>query len=202
MLHNIKEVINWFFRWGEHASFVSDLAKFFGVQKIVMSFLGAIFAALANWSDTTSPFWKVMSGLAGFAITLVIINAVCGLINKWRLSQYKMRAASTARTIPDIEIRFKPRAPYEAAEIITGHVLSIVRIGLKAGQSFSSCRVFIEKIAPEPMIYGGLPMLLQGSDFILRHDDPEKFLDIASHWEHHGNKFRFHNIPGVFSEFI
>jgi hypothetical protein len=43
-------------------------------------------------------------------------------------------------------------------------------------------------------------MLLQGSDFLLRHDDPEKFLDIASHWDHHGSKFRFHNIPGFFAE--
>ena len=101
---------------------------------------------------------------------------------------------------PDVEIRFEPRAPYETAEVNSGRVLSLVRIGLKAsGQPFSNCKVFIEKIAPEPPIYGGLPMLLQGSDFMLRHDDPEDFLDIAGHWEH-TNQFRFHNVPGFFAE--
>jgi len=42
------------------------------------------------------------------------------------------------------------------------------------------------------MATGGLPILLDGGGFTLRHDDPEKLIDIAAHWDHVDN-FRFNS---------
>jgi hypothetical protein len=90
-----------------------------------------------------------------------------------------------------LDVIFDPSPPYETSEITNGRVLSTVRIGLKvSGKPLSNCRVFVEKIAPEPPIAGGLPILLEGGGFVLRTDDPEKLVDLASHWNH-VNKFRF-----------
>lgn len=106
----------------------------------------------------------------------------------------------STNTQSEIDIRFNSNAPYEVSEISHGHVLSTVRIGLKAsGQSFSNCKIYIEKIAPAPPIVGGLPIILHGSDFVLRHDDPEKFVDIASRWDH-ADKFRFNSPSGFWAE--
>jgi hypothetical protein len=50
--------------------------------------------------------------------------------------------------LPHLMVHFEPRAPYETRVISNGHVLSTVKIGLKAsGGVFSNCKVFIEKIA-------------------------------------------------------
>ncbi|MGH6671469.1 MAG: hypothetical protein ACRECV_05770, partial [Xanthobacteraceae bacterium] len=89
-----------------------------------------------------------------------------------------------------IDILFEPR--YQTSEISHGHGLSTVRIGLKAqGKTFSNCRVYIEKIAPEPPLPGGAPpLLLQGNAPMLRPDDPETIIDVAYKW-HHVGKYRF-----------
>ena len=82
-----------------------------------------------------------------------------------------------------------------------GRVLSTVRIGIskKSNKNLSNCRVYIEKVAPEPALLGGLPIPLADSNFTLRHDDPERFVDIASHWNH-VDKFRFSSpINGFFA---
>lgn len=99
-------------------------------------------------------------------------------------------------TPPQIEIRFEKRAPYEVSDIQQSRVLSTTRIGIKnsGGGALSNCRVYIEKISPEPSIVGGLPVLLNGAGFMVRHDDPEQLIDIATHWNH-VQKFRF-NAPG------
>jgi hypothetical protein len=90
-----------------------------------------------------------------------------------------------------IDIRFDPQPPYETNEISHGRGLSTVRIGLKAtGQAFSNCVVYIEKIAPEPQLPSGLPIRLAGNAPILRPDDPEFLIDVASQWDH-VEKFRF-----------
>ncbi|HJU19706.1 MAG TPA: AIPR family protein [Stellaceae bacterium] len=52
----------------------------------------------------------------------------------------------------------------------------------------------VDKISPEPSLPGGPSMLLDGSGFTLRHDDPEKLIDIAGHWDH-VNKYRFCTPP-------
>jgi hypothetical protein len=57
----------------------------------------------------------------------------------------------------------------------------------------------VEKIAPQPALPGGLPILLEGGGFTLRVDDPEKFVDIASHWDHI-TKWRFNSSPGWWAE--
>jgi hypothetical protein len=89
MLHNIKMAINWFFRLGEHATFAAEIAKFFGVWKMVISTEAGLLAALAEWYEA-SPFWF---GAVAFATTLTIINVGWSLINKWRNSRHKIPAA-------------------------------------------------------------------------------------------------------------
>ncbi len=90
-----------------------------------------------------------------------------------------------------IDILFEPHPPYETSEISHGRGLSTVRIGLKAiGKTFANCKVYIEKIAPQPPLPGGLPIQLSGDAPMLRPDDPEALIDIASHWDH-VEKYRF-----------
>jgi hypothetical protein len=105
---------------------------------------------------------------------------------------------------PRIDICFEKRAPYEVSDISHQHVLSMVRIGLKnsGGQSLPNCKVYIERMSPEPAYPGGFPLLLAGSGFTLRHDGPETLVDVASHWSHVG-KYKF-NVPisGNFSDSI
>jgi hypothetical protein len=97
-------------------------------------------------------------------------------------------AAPTEQTI---DICFEPQPPYETNEISNGRGLSTVRIGLKAfGKTFSNCQIFIEKIAPQPPLPGGMPILLADSVPMLRPDDPEAFVMIAQHWDH-VDKYRF-----------
>jgi hypothetical protein len=101
-----------------------------------------------------------------------------------------------------IEISFGSGAPYQETKISQGHVLSTVRIGLSnPGETpLGNCRVYIDKISPEPPLPGGLPILLEGAGFTLRHDDPEKLVDIATHWDH-VDKFRFNSpASGGFAE--
>lgn len=94
--------------------------------------------------------------------------------------------------MPRIEICFEKRSPYEVLDVQHHHTLSTVRIGLRnsGGGALSNCKVYIDKISPEPRIPGDLPILLEGAGFVLRYDDPEKLLDVASHWDHM-DKYRF-----------
>jgi hypothetical protein len=93
-----------------------------------------------------------------------------------------------------IDIRFESQPPYETNEISNGRGLSTVRIGLKAsGRTFSNCQVYVEKIAPQPSLPGGMPILLADSAPMLRPDDPEAFVTIVQHWDHVA-KYRF-NAP-------
>jgi hypothetical protein len=87
---------------------------------------------------------------------------------------------------PKIEICFRPGAPYEISEIIHGRVKSAVRIGIRnsGGSPLSNCRVYIESVAPPPALVGLFPALLDGGSFVLRHDDPEKRIDVAFHFDH------------------
>lgn len=106
-------------------------------------------------------------------------------------------SAAQENTAPQIEIHHKSASPYEVSEILHHHVLSTVRIGITnaGGRAISNCKVYIEKIVPEPPLPGGLPILLDGAGFTLRHDDPEKYIDVASHWDHM-DKFKF-STPNV-----
>jgi hypothetical protein len=91
---------------------------------------------------------------------------------------------------PKIEICFRSGAPYEISEIIQGRIkseVSEVRVGIRnSGDSpLSNCRVYIESVSPPPAHVGLFPALLDGgSSFVLRHDDPEKLIDVAVHWDH------------------
>jgi hypothetical protein len=101
MFSRVRTVISWLFRWGEHAAFAADIAKFFGVQKMVFSIEAGLLTSLAQWPDQPRPFWNVMAGLAGFAVTLVIINVIWGLFNKWKISK-AMTSSPSATGIDDL----------------------------------------------------------------------------------------------------
>jgi hypothetical protein len=92
MFRRVRMVISWFFRWGEHAKFATEIAKFFGVWGMVISVEAGLMAALAEWYEA-SPFWF---GVVGFTSTLVIINVVWSLYNKWQVSKHKMVAEASA----------------------------------------------------------------------------------------------------------
>jgi hypothetical protein len=111
------------------------------------------------------------------------------------LTERNLHSASQIVQSPSIEICSERRAPYEVSDVQHSHVLSTVRIGLRnsGGGTLSNCKVYVEKIAPDPQIRGGFPALLYGEGFNLRHDDPEKLVDVATCWDHVG-KFRF-NMP-------
>lgn len=58
-----------------------------------------------------------------------------------------------------IDILFEPHPPYQTSEISNGRGLSTIRMGLKAvGKTFANCKIYIEKIAPQPPLPGGLPI--------------------------------------------
>jgi hypothetical protein len=93
---------------------------------------------------------------------------------------------------PKIEIRTDATARYHVTDVKGGHVQSTVEVGIRnaGGKTLSNCKVYIEKISPPPDSPGGTSMLLDGTGFQLRHDDPEKFVEVAAHWDNH-DKFRF-----------
>ncbi|MCP1121405.1 DUF4062 domain-containing protein [Robbsia andropogonis] len=93
---------------------------------------------------------------------------------------------------PEIEMVTKSAAPYQVSEATNGQVLSTVKIGIKnaGGKTLSNCKVYIEDITPPTNSPGGATALLDGTGFQLRHDDPEKLVEIAGHWDSH-DKFRF-----------
>jgi hypothetical protein len=100
VLGSIRTVINWFFKWGEHAKFVVDVGKFvveyFGLWKMFASIEIGLMAAVAKAQEASakaqeaSPF---LFGVSWFAVTLVIINVILSLYNKWKITEPKMVAA-------------------------------------------------------------------------------------------------------------
>ena len=176
----------------------------------------AVLTALAVLLRPESPFWKyllcggigiftacacvllfdyykpgslrVLLGLMGIGIALAV-GCVVALI----FDQPKYDIAAT-RELTTLEMRYEPRSPYQSSEIINGRTLNIVRIGLKAlRRTLSNCRIYIDKISPVPPIPGEFPILLSSVDF-LRPEDPEKLIDIASHWDH-VDKWKFSTPP-------
>ncbi len=150
-------------------------------------------------SSTQVPNWLLAAMLPGAAAIYFIAHATD-----------KMQRRQSSNTdprvpwnpAPHIEIHHQQNAPYEVSAIQHHHVLSTVRIGItnSGSRPLSNCKVYVEKIAPEPALPGGLPILLDGAGFTLRHDDPEKFVDVAAHWDH-VDKFRFSApIGGGFAE--
>ncbi len=172
------------------------IAAFFGVAG-ALSFVRDEFLSpewqaklkMPRWLPAWPWYWWVIS-----ALVCVIIAIMEGSYREYRsLSERVGKTATTdPKRQPEIEICFYRRSPYEEIEVSHGRTLSTVRIGIKnsGGGALSNCKVSIDKIAPEPAIPGGLPILLSGAGFTVRHDDPEKVIDIASHWDH-ADKFRF-----------
>jgi len=119
MLRNVKMVISLLFRWGEHAIFAAHIAKFFGLQKMVISMEAGLLASLAEWPDQPRPFWVVMAGLVGFAVALVILNVIFGLFIKWKISK-AMTSSAPATGIgdafPNITLALQAEADKERAK--------------------------------------------------------------------------------------
>jgi hypothetical protein len=93
---------------------------------------------------------------------------------------------------PKIEIVTGRTTPYLTTDVHANHVNSTVRLGIKnvGGRTLSNCKVYIENISPPTNSPGGTSLLLDGTGFQLRHDDPQKLVEVAAHWDNH-DKFRF-----------
>jgi hypothetical protein len=94
---------------------------------------------------------------------------------------------------PKIEMFTDSSERYHVNEMQSGRMLSTVKIGITnaGGKTLSNCKVYVEQITPPPDIpSAGSTKLLDTGVFQLRHDDPERLIDIAAHWEHI-DKFRF-----------
>jgi hypothetical protein len=119
-----------------------------------------------------------------------------GWIRAWSTPSKNAEVDVRAALEPKIEIITGSAHPYYAEEVRSGHKISTVRIGIKnaGGKTLSNCKVYVEHISPPSDSPGaGDSKLLAEGGFRLRHDDPEQFVDIASHWDHI-DKFKF-NTP-------
>jgi hypothetical protein len=164
-----------------------------------------VLTALSVLIEPKSPMWLGMLRYGTITAVLCTFALIVDFfIKSFRRKKDSLQTNNYEKIIrePLIDILAEKRAPYSFSDIQHGHVLSTIRIGIKnsGGGAASNCKVYIEKISPEPPLPGGLPILLDGSGFIVRHDDPEKLIDVATHWDH-VDKFRF-NAPyaGGFAE--
>jgi hypothetical protein len=156
-------------------------------REYIFAILLAIAAFPAGAALMVAPEYLHLSGFAlpatfwgGISITIFLLGIAT--VMAWR-GRYGMPT--------DLKILFKAEPPYETTEITNGRGLSTVRIGLKAsGKTFANCHVYIEKIAPNPSLPGGMPIQLTGNVPMFRPDDPESLIEIAAHWDH-VDKYRF-----------
>jgi hypothetical protein len=145
----------------------------------------------AMWgAEELTPIRIILVALAGAAISVGFAFGI-QWVNSKQAALTTSSPDRTAQPSADLEIRFKPASPYEVSEISRGHGLSTIKIGLKAvGKTFSNCQIYIEKMAPAPPMPGGFPILLLDNAPMLRPDDPETLIRVASKWDHVG-KYRF-----------
>ncbi|AOI92774.1 hypothetical protein WS57_29430 [Burkholderia pseudomultivorans] len=129
--------------------------------------------------------------LWGAATVFLVIFGVSSTLRR-RTADGAAAVSSNAALDPKIEICTEDKPPYQITDVKAGRVESTVKVGIKnaGGKTLSNCKVYIDRIAPPTNSPGGDTHLLEGGGFHLRHDDPEKLLDIASHWDHL-DKFKF-----------
>lgn len=154
---------------------------------------GALFVLPHPASDYVG--WSLIAFSAAGVLALAIYDVV------GRRSSGNKSSHFDSPPVQKVEVRLKPGPPYEMVEVRNGRTLSSVRIGLvtTGGMSLSNCKLYVEKIAPQPPLPGGLPILLADQNFTIRHDDPERFVELAVHWDH-VDKIRFSSQPGWFAE--
>jgi hypothetical protein len=84
---------------------------------MVISIEAGLLASLAEWPDQPRPFWIVMGVLAGFAITLVIINVIWGIYNNWKISKAMTSSApSIGINISDWPLTLRTQAEKDKAD--------------------------------------------------------------------------------------
>ncbi|TAM04896.1 MAG: hypothetical protein EPN70_10045 [Paraburkholderia sp.] len=150
----------------------------------------AVAFAYANaFTPIFLPHWMIWL----WAAVTVALAFVAGwaLLCK-RAANIETVSAKPTALDPKIEIATKSTAPYHVTDVKSDQVQSTVRIGVKnaGGRTLSNCKVYIEKISPPTGSPGGTTLLLDGTGFQLRHDDPERFVEVAAHWGS-SDKFRF-----------
>ncbi|HEV8015755.1 MAG TPA: hypothetical protein VGP48_09495 [Stellaceae bacterium] len=170
---------------------------------------GIVIALDTSFKLTGGPFRSAISGLIdspvwGFSPvffltigTLILTAHHFGWIGHPAIEAEFVRQPGAT---PQIDIHFEKRSPYEVSKIQAHHVLSTVRIGLRnsGGGALSNCKVYIDAVSPETAYPGGFPLLLDQDGFTIRHDDPEKLIDIAGRFDH-VDKFKFSApVPGGF----
>jgi hypothetical protein len=126
------------------------------------------------------------------AVTVFLVVFSASTLLRRRPSVVGSEPSGVSLAEPKIAVVTEEAAPYQTTDVQAGQVNSVVRIGVRnvGGKTLSNCKVYIEKIAPPLDSPGGPTLLLDGTGFQLRHDDPEKFIEVAAHWGNH-DKFRF-----------
>ncbi|AUT74055.1 hypothetical protein [Paraburkholderia hospita] len=132
------------------------------------------------------------------AITVFLVAFGVSALLRRRPSDNGSADDSASTLEPKIAIVTGEAAPYGITDVQAGQVNSSVKIGIKnaGGKTLSNCKVYIEKISPQLNSPGGPSLLLDGTGFQLRHNDPEKFIEVAAHWGNN-DKFRFSIPAGV-----
>ncbi|MFL9939988.1 DUF4062 domain-containing protein [Paraburkholderia graminis] len=101
-----------------------------------------------------------------------------------------VRASSVTKAVPhsapSIEMFTDASDRYHVNEPHTEHNLSTVKIGIRnaGGGTLSNCKVYVERVEPPPNLPTAPRILLDTGVFQLRHDDPERLVEIAAHWDH------------------
>ena len=165
----------------------------------------AIVLPVTLWAASVKPT-DAISNLALWAEKIGLHDLPASVKNP-RFDQIALIAVAVISLFYCVLIWIRPRLTegrdevkiraFSVKDVQGGRALSIARIGIKNNRRthLSNCKVHVERIAPLPPLASGLPILLAGSDLTLRNDDPEKLVDIATHWEH-VDKFRFHATYG------
>jgi hypothetical protein len=164
----------------------------------IMTFAAALGTTLLAIFEDISPFLWIPAAILAGCFALLFIHLWLALRDLWKRDEDR---AAIERTPPQIKICFEKSSPYEASNIEGGRVISRVRIGVKnAGDMpLSNCQVYVDKISPMPPLTGGVPILLAEPKFTLRGDDPERLIDVASHWDH-VDSYRFSSDVGWSAE--
>lgn len=180
-----------------------DIAKDVTKGVVTTGVLGAIGLVWAHFFGSTpeSAFEKASAPIQlalwevwlWAAITMFLVVFIAATLLRRRSS---VGASQVAALDPKIEIVTGPDAPYQVTQVQGGRVLSTVRVGIRnaGGKTLSNCKVYVEKLSPPAALPGGDTQLLELSAFHLRHDDPERLVDIAAHWDH-VDKFKFSTPP-------
>ena len=117
---------------------------------------GVIIHILSGAWPPAKLFLESSTPVANWLIVIVAVGIIAPVIyTVWHKAGIKKETSNIAVpvadvSLPQIEIRHRPAAPYEVSEIQNHHVLSTVRIGLTnpGTRTLSNCKVGSIRLSP------------------------------------------------------